>query len=648
MRTTCWLLRIGMAVALATFLAPALGIINPRFTPADLIRTSSQIILLRVFAPQEKYVEAEVVETLQGEALDEKKLKLDFADAEDLSTDEITDALGGVKAADAVLLLAKRQRQGGDTPVGFLQIGTQWFAVYRKQGRLCLDKDKRDMFAIWAGSARMLAKAIRYVQSEPLAKFPVRAEMAWGESLRLGKLAGPAGGCLVADLSQPTGLCAIVLSEAGDRAYRAARKDGKPTDVTAQVRLGTASKAAAIGDFDGDGRVDLISWDGRALRLTAQTAEGAFAAPKECAQLSECLSLDCIDAGGLRPALVAGTSQGPVLLVWDAGGALKVQPLASDKESLAKLGPGGLCVVADFNGDGRSDVMALFTKGALLYAGEGPGRFKAPESIALPLVDRPCAAVCGDFDADGLLDVIVAGKDGLTLLSRESPDRWSNITYLTGELAYHGNANRPQVTGCAPCDVNTDGRQGMALFYADRKPLLFFNRGFACFGWARELDLDPSSAATDSGAGPPEDILGQPKPASAGGPEDLKQGQTTGVILDLNGDGVPDMLAVGAKEREVWAVFGCRQEDQPRRTCVLILPPVAPGPITVTVRDGSRIAGMYVVRPGIPAFVGRAQAGPMVLGWIGRDGRAVSREVVVPDEGGCFEIKPGSDDPAGH
>jgi hypothetical protein len=161
MRTTCWLLRIGMAVALATFLAPALGIINPRFTPADLIRTSSQIILLRVFAPQEKYVEAEVVETLQGEALDEKKLKLDFADAEDLSTDEITDALGGVKAADAVLLLAKRQRQGGDTPVGFLQIGTQWFAVYRKQGRLCLDKDKRDMFAIWAGSARMLAKAIR-------------------------------------------------------------------------------------------------------------------------------------------------------------------------------------------------------------------------------------------------------------------------------------------------------------------------------------------------------------------------------------------------------------------------------------------------------------------------------------------------------
>jgi hypothetical protein len=56
---------------------------------------------------------------------------------------------------------------------------------------------------------------------------------------------------------------------------------------------------------------------------------------------------------------------------------------------------------------------------------------------------------------------------------------------------------------------------------------------------------------------------------------------------------------------------------------------------------------MHVVRPGIPAFVGRAEAGPMALGWVGRDGRAVSREVVVTDDGSHFQIKPGSDDPAG-
>ncbi|MCY3019349.1 MAG: VCBS repeat-containing protein [Planctomycetota bacterium] len=263
----------------------------------------------------------------------------------------------------------------------------------------------------------------------------------------------------------------------------------------------------------------------------------------------------------------------------------------------------------------------------------------------MPLVDEPRAAVCGDFDADGLLDVIVAGRDGLALLSRESADRWSNVTYLTGELAYHGNANRPQITACALCDVNTDGRQGMAMFYADRKPLLFFNRGFACFGWARELNLDPAAAA--AGLGLPDDPTPQPKPETTAGPEDLKQGQTTGVIVDLNGDGVPDMLAVGVKEREVWAVFGRRQQGPPRRTCTLALPPTAPGPVTVTVREGRRIASMYVVRPGIPVSVGCAQAGPLALAWVGPDGKAVSREVLLVGESNHFELKPASDNPAG-
>ncbi|MGD0897844.1 MAG: VCBS repeat-containing protein, partial [Thermoguttaceae bacterium] len=580
----------------------------------------------------------EVVETLKGPAPAAKQMSI--ALGQELDDDEVKSPFAGKKTATAILFLSEKGDQAAaDEPDGALLIETLWFAVSRQGGKLVLDKDKRDLFAVWAGSARMLAAAARYVQSEPLAEFPVRSEMSWGESLKLGKLAGPARGCLVADLGKPAGLCAIVLSPAGDRVYRAAPKGGKPGDVTAEVKLGTASRVAVVGDFTGHGRADLLSWDGRSLQLAAQTADGTFAAPKPCGQLAQCASLDCIDAGGPRPALVAGTGQGPLLLLWDAGGVLKPQPLAAapDQETLAKLGAGGLCVTADFNAEGRTDVMALFTAGALFYAGEGPGKFKAPRPIIVPLVDQPVAALCGDFDADGSLDVLVAGKDGLAVLSRESPDRWNNVTYLTGELAYHGNANRPQIMGCAPCDVNTDGRQGMTVFYADRKPLLFFNRGFACFGWARELDLDPSATSSESGL---PDPLSQPKPAGAEGPDDLKQGQSCGAIMDLNGDGIPDMLAVGAKEREVWAVFGRRDQGQARRTCILALPPSAAGPVTVTVRDKGRIAGMYVLRPGVPTYVGRPEAGPMTLAWTGRDGKPVSRQVVVVASGSRFEIAP--------
>jgi hypothetical protein len=112
----------------------------------------------------------------------------------------------------------------------------------------------------------------------------------------------------------------------------------------------------------------------------------------------------------------------------------------------------------------------------------------------------------------------------------------------------------------------------------------------------------------------------------------------TGVILDLNGDGIPDMLAVGVQEREVWAVFGRREQGPSRKTCMLVLPPSAPGPVTVTVRDENRVNGMYVIRPGIPVLVGRSQAGPVTLGWIAHDGKAVSRKVVLVEDGSRFVL----------
>ncbi|MCY3019348.1 MAG: VCBS repeat-containing protein [Planctomycetota bacterium] len=298
---------------------PAFAVINRRFTPVDLVKGAAQVQALRVSELQGKTLAAEVVETLKGE--EPKARQISFELGEELDEEDVKPAFGGKKTATAILfLLDQGDKAPADEPDGALLIETLWFAVSRHGGKLALDKDKRQLFAVWGGSARMLAAAARYVQNEPGASFPIGSDMAWGESLKLGKLPRRASGCLVADLGKPAGLCVIVLCESGDRVYSAAPKDGKPADMTAQLKLATASRAAALGDFDGDGRVDLLSWDGRSLKLAAQTADGAFAAPRECAQLAECLSLDCLDAGGPRPGLVAGTSHGPVLLAWDAAG----------------------------------------------------------------------------------------------------------------------------------------------------------------------------------------------------------------------------------------------------------------------------------------------------------------------------------------
>ena len=72
------------------------------------------------------------------------------------------------------------------------------------------------------------------------------------------------------------------------------------------------------------------------------------------------------------------------------------------------------------------------------------------------------------------------GEGGPAMLCRREAGQWANQACVTCELAYHGDQNAPRVVGAAGADVNSDGRQGVALFCAERKPMLFFNRGFAC------------------------------------------------------------------------------------------------------------------------------------------------------------------------
>jgi len=631
--------RVGaMAVVLFSWAlaAPSLAIINPRFTPADLVRSSAQIVLLEVSAPKGKVLTADVVATLKGAPLADKKLQLEVSDEGEVAAEDLAALFGPGRAATAVLALAPADKKEEDAPDGAIQIDTQWFAVVRQHGKWLLDKDREDLFAVWAGSARMLAEATRYVLAEPSASFPVRSEITWGSDLCLGKLAGPANGCFVADLGAPVGLCAVVLSDAGDRVYRAASKGQPPADITDALKLATASKVAATGDFDGDGRLDLASWDGKALKLARRAADGTFGAPAPAASLPECLSLDALEAGAEAGAgLVAGTRRGPVLLAPDGRGGLTTRALAAAAPQAASrdLGPGGFCVAADLDQDGRCDVAQLFTQGLVFHAGEGAGRFRAPHTTAVALVKEPCGAVCGDYDADGRLDLVVAGRDGLALLRRTQDGGWENSTHVTGELAYHGNANRPAVVGVAPCDINNDGRQGVALFYPERNPMVFFNRGFACFGLARELELSGLGGASAE----PLDPFAAPPGPKLKGAEALQGGQAAGTALDLNGDGVQDLLAV-SPQGEVWALFGKAEGRQPLGLTIA-LPPGARGPATVGVATERRRIGMHVVRPGLPAYVGLQEPGPIVLEWVGSDGKRVRREVVV--EGPArFEVAP--------
>ena len=93
----------GLAATLALS-APA--VINPRFTPADLVRMPARIFVLKVAAPKDKALTAEVVETLKGTPLPQKTLKLELSEGLEVAEDDLAGVFDGKTAAAGLLVLS--------------------------------------------------------------------------------------------------------------------------------------------------------------------------------------------------------------------------------------------------------------------------------------------------------------------------------------------------------------------------------------------------------------------------------------------------------------------------------------------------------------------------------------------------------------
>ncbi len=597
----CGLRRLPLAGLLAVlFSSPAAALINPNYTPSDLVRGARAILVLDVSPPEKWTLKARVLDTLKGAPLAAKTITLDTADAEMLDDAELAAAFDGATSARAVLF-ASRDREGQGTP-GAVQIAGTWFSVTEGDGPATwnLDADQEALEMVWAGSARQLARAARQVLEDPTLRFPVKSSLVWAADAKLADAGGPVHALMPVDLGGEAYV--LALSEGGDRLWRAGQGGDAP--FTEGPALATASRCAAPGDFDGDGRLGLATADRKAVRLVRRNPDGAFAAPVIVADIADVRSLDVIDLDG-RSGLVAGAPGGPVLIVPGEGGAWTTRPLGLPDG--ADPGPGGAAVVADVTDDGRTDVLALYARSLVLYAGgEEAGTFAKGEVLEVDLGGEPRAAVPGDYDQDGTLDVIVGGAGGPGLVRRDARGRWANTVFETGELVRHGGEGDAGILDVAPCDVNADGKQGVALFYARGNPAVFFNRGFACFGLARELIL--AETRLDGAAA-------------------LGRGQTAGLVADVTGDGAEDFVAANPAG-EVRALLG--ETDEPRRARLTVaLPEGAAGPVTMTVRVKDRPVGLYVIRPGRPVVVNRPAPGPVTLAWKEADGTPRARPVIL-------------------
>ncbi len=588
----------------------ALAMINPNFTPIHLTRQSKSIA--EAAAQHEQGSDSLRLTELKAVKGHAPQGPLTVRVDDTVLLERLEDEVFYEEGASRQALLFLPEDPPGAT--GLISLDGRWFGLRSGDGGYALVEDTADMKAVWDGRTDMLLGCVKYVMSDPDPAVPVRVGAAWSGKAQAGRVEGACAGIMAVDLTGRGRPDLFVLAAGGDRLLRYDASGAAFRDVTAELGLTTASRAAALGDFNADGRIDLASYDGRALTVLAQGADGKFDALLGWLDLpGGCIGLSATDAG-----VLVSTRAMPLLVGIGSDGSLKARPLVGGDGAFpgAGLRMARPCVVADFDGDAVADVLQPFQEGGLFYRGTGGGGFDAPKTCGRLYSGEGAAGACAaDFDADGRLDLLITGEGGHFIWQGAGDGTFTGNGH-EGEpdyIAADGNS------GGAAGDLNNDGRRDFVIFYRRAAPHPFFSRGFSTFGFAREMDL-----------------------AKGGFFDECTAGQQAGMLADLNGDGGQDLTVV-LPDGAVWVVWRTMESGPGLAVSATLAPEACRlGPVTVTGWDGGRCLGAWVVRPGgSGAFFARQVPGPLALRWRFPGGAARVGRVIV--EGGPAHAELGPD-----
>ncbi len=328
------------------------------------------------------------------------------------------------------------------------------------------------------------------------------------------------------DVATADGLLALDVvagvASPSPREVRLLRNAGDGTLAAVQaVPVASDPSALVLGDFDGDGRLDLaVSSTTPGLPAESDTVDVRLGTGAAGGELGAALSfpakgtlfLDAGDANGdgrldllttqpvfskrfVRPGRGDGTF-GPPIPVQTAGGPAEAR-------------------FADIDGDGRLDLVAAedsgFTDFIFLFFGSGRGQFGAEPRF--PAGDTPEGAALGDLDLDGRLDLVLANQ-----LSND----------LSVRLGQGGAAFGPETRLPSP-----GGPRDVVLGDLDQDG---------------DLDLVVANSMANPGAGQPDEISVRfwDGAARAFGPETRLPAGDAPIALalgDLDGDARLDIVA---------------------------------------------------------------------------------------------------------
>lgn len=301
--------------------------------------------------------------------------------------------------------------------------------------------------------------------------------------------------------------------------------------------VGDYPVSVAIGDLDGDGKVDIVtsnailSTNGTgpstvSVLLQDPTNPGKFfaAASYATGMNPQCVAIGDIDGDGMPDLAVAD----------DHGISLLFQNPAAPGTFLPRIpisiGNAPYSVsIADLNGDGKRDLVVADAVSVLvlLQDPQTAGSFLAPASYGAGA--QPIFASVGDLDEDGKPDIAVANEGSpsdpssasvsVLLQNPAVPGSFlTSVTYATG----------PRARTVAIADLNGDGKADLAVANAGTL-----------------VGPCPPSCGT-TGAGVTVLLQNSAAPGQFSSPTNYpatgSEGISSVAIADMNGDGKADLI----------------------------------------------------------------------------------------------------------
>jgi hypothetical protein len=192
------------------------------------------------------------------------------------------------------------------------------------------------------------------------------------------------------DLAVPTGGLINILLGNGDGSFQSPLNQG----------LGTHAQYVVAGDFNGDGKLDLVV-EGNYTYMLLGKGNGTFQQARRIATAGSSVRIGDFNGDGKLDLGIF--NNGTVTILLGNGNGTFQTGKTYGKGFL------GQWTARDFNGDGKLDLLAITSTGFAVLPGNGDGTFQ-------PQVNYPVSAAsylaAADFNGDRKLDLAITGTYG--------------------------------------------------------------------------------------------------------------------------------------------------------------------------------------------------------------------------------------------